>query len=278
VAERPKSDAGSRRILAAVLAEEARAAAGGHPGPDELLDYHAGRLAPDAEERLRDHLVACRACARKLLELEPLAEPDPGDEDAVADFALNASVRKLEARIRDEPGGLAPAAASDVRGPGVPKRPSPLPLRALAAVLAVAVVGLTAWAVVLRGATADLRRTLADLERPRPNVAVTYLEPVDSRGTPPAAAELAPGQPFWVLVLIPEDPRSRPEYEVTLLGPAGEELYRERGFEMNDGGGISLSLPRRMGETPGEYRLLLHAVDGGERTLAGEYLLRSPSE
>ena len=30
----------------------------GHPGPEELLAYHAGELATDAKEELRDHLAS----------------------------------------------------------------------------------------------------------------------------------------------------------------------------------------------------------------------------
>lgn len=264
-----------RRTLVAALAAEAGSAVE-HPETDRLLDYFAGRLDPDAEESLRDHLVACRGCARRLLELEPLAEPDAGDEDAVADFAMNASLRALEARIESERAGSrgAPAGRAGRRGPLLG---SPVFLRSLAAGLLVAVVGLSVWGLRLQGAAADLRRTLDDLDRPRANVAVSYLEPATSRGTAPAPAELEPGQPFWVLVLIPEDPRPRPEYEVTLLGADGEELWRQRGFEMSGNGGVSLSLPRRL-LPPGEYRLRLHAIQEDQRTLVGEYPLRSPAD
>lgn len=265
-----------RRTLVAALAEEARAEAGEHPDTDELLDYHAGRLEPQAEERLRNHFVGCRGCARRLLELEPLAEPDPGDEETVADFAMNASLRALEARIREqevEP----PSVRHRTAGRGGPARPSRRVLQAVAACLFAAVLGLAAWGLRLQGTAAELRRTVAALDQPRPNFAVAYLEPPADRGTSAAPVELPPGQPFWVLVLIPEDPRPRPEYEVTLLDSGGTELWRSRGLEMQDGAGISLALPSRM-LPPGEYRLELHALDGDERTLEGEYALESPAD
>ncbi|HSR52481.1 MAG TPA: hypothetical protein VLV83_16775, partial [Acidobacteriota bacterium] len=62
---------------------------GSHPDHATLVDYHSGRLPPEAEKQVRHHLVLCRRCAKLLLEFDAFtaeaADPSqesspPGDE------------------------------------------------------------------------------------------------------------------------------------------------------------------------------------------------------
>lgn len=52
------------------MVEEKRRGLGPHPGPDELVAYHADELEEEEAKRLQDHLVLCPECARLLLELD----------------------------------------------------------------------------------------------------------------------------------------------------------------------------------------------------------------
>lgn len=253
------------QALVAALAEEALAAAGEHPELDRLLDYHAGRLEPEAEKRLQDHFVGCRRCARRLLELEPFAEPDLAAEGRLADFEVENALRRLESRIEEE------------------RRTAAFPSRRLlyvaAASFLVVAVGFAGWTARLQSTIADLRRQVDTLTRPQVNFPVVYLDaPVARGGTAPAVVDLPAGKPFWTLVVIPENPRPWPEYEVVLLAADGTELWRAQGLEWDEGaGGITLWLAR--GWLPaGEYRLRLDGLDGERRESEGLYRLRSFAE
>src|SRR5215475_3253408 len=63
----------------------ARRDPGPHPDPDELAAYHDGELSAERERRVQDHLVACHECARLLLDLNGLADPDFGAGTGVDD-------------------------------------------------------------------------------------------------------------------------------------------------------------------------------------------------
>ena len=67
----PPPSSTDREALISALAEQARsdAPAGPDPEPEELLDYLAGRLAPEDEQRVARQLVASPAAARTLLDL-----------------------------------------------------------------------------------------------------------------------------------------------------------------------------------------------------------------
>lgn len=237
------------RMLAAVLAEEARTG-DAHPELDDLVDYHAGRLEPEDEERVRDHLVGCRACARALIELEPLVEPEAVDLKVV-DLEARVALRELERRVAGERRGAIPALVYGT-----------------AAACLVAAAGLALWVV-------DLRR---ELNRPRINVAVEYLDAAELRDVATPAYQLPGGQTAWVLGLFPEDPLRRlPEYEVVLLDGAGREIWRERGLVLNDADAVTLLIPRRWIAPAKPYRIELYGLDDG-RTLEGAYPLRGPPE
>jgi hypothetical protein len=117
-----------------------------HPSPEELSAYQANER-PEADQRIQDHLAVCRHCTELLLDLEELLEPPPAVAEPAADFEAAADWRRLRE-------GTAPVA----------RKPEPFQLktseqqdyrlvrslqmyRALAAVLGLAVVGLSLYAV-----------------------------------------------------------------------------------------------------------------------------------
>jgi hypothetical protein len=223
----------------------AHGASGPHPDPEELAAYHAGELSLAEEERLRDHLVACRECAGLLLDLDGLADPGFGagagseDKDAVW--------QRLQEETR--------APASIVSAPVVPlRRPAPASPRwlpALAAALLVATLGLSLW-------VATLRRTVEDLSRPQLNAPVLDLYSGTARGegSPPPVFAVPRETRFFTVILNPAGQRRYDGYRVEILRADGRKVWAGGGLERNAFGSFSLTLPRgALG--PGEHRIRL---------------------
>ncbi|RMH15474.1 MAG: hypothetical protein D6696_20655 [Acidobacteria bacterium] len=222
------------RALIDALAEEARSGAP-HPTDDELLAYRDGELEAAAEERLQDHLVGCRACTARLLDLDLLASPEGAGE--AADLELHAARRELLARL---------AAGRRARLPW-----------AIAAVLLLAVAGLAAWIA-----------RLAAPEAPEANLAFLYLDDaLRSRGAATAVELPADGE-HVVMIVTPSDP-TYDAYGLELLAAGGALLLRRGGLE-RDGGSLSLLVPRRM-LPPGEYRVRVYGIREDDWTLLEAY-------
>src|SRR3954447_23843892 len=94
---RPPTD---REALIAALAEQARS---GPPSvetePEELLDYLAGRLSPEDEERLGRQLAASPEAARALLDLQDLEAAGAAAGTQPAELAGRAGWRDLQGRL-----------------------------------------------------------------------------------------------------------------------------------------------------------------------------------
>lgn len=110
-----------RSGLAAVV-ELRRRDLGPHPGPDELVAYHAGELGERHAARLQDHLVLCPECAQLLLDLaafEADAARAPGG--TAVPIAPHRAARPRRWAM------AAAAAAAAVALVAVWPRPAPLP-------------------------------------------------------------------------------------------------------------------------------------------------------
>jgi hypothetical protein len=240
----PTEDRDSQLLISA-LAEEAQARAGGHPDLEVLADYLAGRLDGQAEDRLRDHFVACRSCTTTLLDLETLAAPTPIPEGDVVDLERVAAWRELGSRVTpfDRPprtlvARLAPA---------------------LAAALAVVAIGLAGW-------VASLRQTIGALTAAQANPPILYLEgAARSRGEVDETFALEPAPGFVVLVVTPPQERLFDRYTIE-LSAAGRTLSTTSGLELSDHGTLRLGLSRER-LAPGDYELRVLGVDGKEGTL-----------
>jgi hypothetical protein len=219
----PRTDA---EALIAALAEHARSAAGETPDrePEELVDYLAGRLTPEDEERLGRQLAASPEATRALLDLADLEAAGAAAGEGPADLAARAGWRDLESRL--------PAAAPR------PRRP-PVWLSAIAASLLVTTLGLGSWVVRLQGEGA----------RPVANVMSLELPSGSRAGREPAVA-LSPGAPFRLVL----DPAERcPAYTAEIEGPGERDRQTVEGLKPDERGRLALLLPGK----PGSYRLRL---------------------
>jgi hypothetical protein len=243
---------------------------GPHLEPDEIAAYRAGELPSDEEERVREHLVLCRDCAELLLDLEALGDPDfgAGEPWSAADAAtvwegVEAGMKQAER-----------ATVVPFRR-GAPMARPPRWLHALAACLLLAVVGLSAWVVTLRG----------ELSRMQPNAPVLDLYPEGSLRRGAASVEGVAGtevpadaQLFTLHLLNPAPQAAHESYEVEILGAGDDPVWRDRSFRPNSTGSFTLALSRRALGT-GDYRIRLYGLGAaGTRELIGEYSFALPAE
>ena len=243
--------------LRSVLIDEAESRAGGHPGLEKLTRYCDGALETNDEERVSDHLAACRSCAEQLLELEPLMRPADPPAAGVSDLEIEAAWRRLQAKAE-----AAPTA-----------RPAPQPrwAMALAASLGLAALALGLWALRLQQANDGLRRQVADASRPTVNLPVLYLADVTRRGeAPEVTVEVPESAGLFALFVSVMEPTPADEYEVRFLDGAGEVVLRSDGLVISEDGGLRMALPRGRIE-PGEYRILLRARRGDDWLTIEEY-------
>lgn len=226
----PRND---REALIAALAEEARSrrAAGGEapdPAPEELLDYLAGRLAPEDEERVARQLAASPDASRALLDLAELEAARAAAGEGAADLAARAGWRDFERRLPD--------AAPRLRRP-------PAWLSAVAASLLVTTLALGSWVLRLQG----------ELHRPVANLKSLDLVSGSRAGGEPGV-ELPAGAPLR-LVLAPSERCAG--YAAEIEGPRPGTSWRSESLERDEMGRLSLLLP---GE-PGLYRLRLFGCE-----------------
>jgi hypothetical protein len=223
---------------------------------EELDAYHAGALPKTAEAGIQEHLVGCPECTRVLLDLDALRQgADPADE--APDAEKDAFWRRLRPRLVQA-------------APRLVSRRSSLQLRAfqsLAAVLAVAVIGLGCQ-------YASLRRIVEELSQPDLNAPVRDLSATATRGpAAPVVISLAPDDRFFTLVLSPADPRDFPDHEVVLARAGGGEVWRGRGLRKNRYDTFSLILARRL-TGDGSYVLRVFGIGSPRKELVAEYHFR----
>ena len=247
----------SSDALRAVLHEEALARAGAHPELERLADYLDGALDDEAEERLRDHLASCRACADRLLEMSPLMQPDERPEEGVAGLEIEAAWRRLRGRTEAD------------RAVAVPSRG----LRALAASLAVAALALGLWAGRLQQVNRELRSRVAEASARVANLPVLYLNGARRAvETESRTLEVPESAGSFALFFSITEARPATEYGVRFLDAAGGLGLDAGGLVVSESGGLRLGLPR--GLLPaGEYRMELRARRDGDWKLEREYRL-----
>ncbi len=222
----PPPPSTDREALIAVLAEEARRDAAGEPEPEPevLLDYLAGRLAPEDEQRIARQLVASPAAARALLDLAELEAAGAEAGERPTELPALAGWRDFRHRL--------PVAPSRLQ-----RLWSLLP--SIAASLLVATVGLGSWAWRLQVALNRPIANLASLELPSGSRAGTEREVV-----------VPPGEPLRV-VLAPAEPC--PGYAAEIEATGGERQTVEE-LTRDEGGLVTFLLPRA---EPGLYSLRL---------------------
>jgi len=263
-----------------LLAEDERRRSDAHPEPDDLLAYHAGELSEEERERLQDHLAVCPRCARTVLDLAsfPAIEPaDPARE--ISDSEVAGARAALDRRLAEErpladPVPLAHRQKAREAPSGIP-RTAVFPL---AAVFLATVLGLSFWIVSLRGELRGLEATVAELRTPAAGFEIRNPVPVASfrqRGEEPETLLLSADEPVHLLTLDVAllDHPLFPAYALELAGEDGEILWRQDDARLTEDGTVNLRLPHAF-LPPGDYRIRLLGVDGGERTPLEEYPIR----
>lgn len=229
-----------------------------HPEPETLAAYHAGELTADEEQRLQDHLLACRDCSDLLLDLDGLADPgfgagslSPADQAALWD--------RIQGEIRKEE--TPSASVIPLRRPALPVA-SPRWLQALAASLLIATLGLSTWVV-------SLQRTLNERAQPQVNAPLAYLFSGTSR-SPRSEISTSVDVPIFDLILQPPKARSTSRYRVEINRAGGGVVWSRDGVAPDPLGLVRLKLtPGMLG--PGRYQIRL-AETGKRETLIDGYL------
>jgi len=230
-----------RDALIAALAEQARSDAPGMPElePEELLDYLAGRLAPEDEQRIARRLAADPAAARALLDLAELEAAGAAAGERPAELATRAGWRDFQARLSDHT---------------PPPRLFPVWISAIAASLLLATLGLW-W---LRG----------ELHRPIANLASLEL-PSGSRAAREPVLAIPPGAPLR-LVLAPAE-RCR-TYTAEVEGLRSRERQPIEGLKRDELGRLTMLLRLE----PGSYGLRLSGCE--PRRVLEEHRFRITAE
>ena len=238
------------------LAAEARRSLEEHPLPEELLDYHAGDLQEEDRERIQEHLALCPACVRVLLDLDAFPDVEPvRSEDRLTDIELARAWQRLQrsaAPVAQDRSRIAP------------------PMLALAAVLLLAVVGLSLWVVRLRG-------EVRGLSSPQAGVLVADLVPQKEAVERAEGGEEVVRVPAWadriLLILNLADPTTHPTYRIEITSRDGREVWSRAGVRRSADGTFALEVPRRF-LPAGRYRIRLFGIEGGSELLVAEYLVR----
>ena len=236
---RPPTD---REALIAALAEEARSglgAEGRQPEPEQLLDFLAGGLDPEEEERLSRLFAASPEASRALLDVADFEAAGAAAGQGPSDLAARAGWRDLEKRLPDARPWF--------------RRLPPL-LSTIAAALLVSTVGLGFWGLRLQ----------EKRNHPVANLRSLTLT-VTRAGTEPAAVP-APGDPVR-LVMVPTVRRC-PTYEAVLEGPQPGDRRTIRGLTPDERELLSSLLYL----DPGSYGLRLYGCE--PRQEAGNYTFR----
>jgi hypothetical protein len=213
-----------REALIAALAEEARSgvgAGGRQPEPEELLDFLAGCLDPEEEERLSRLLAASPEASRALLDLADFEAAGATAGQGPSDLAAHAGWRDLKERLPDARPWF--------------RRLPPL-LSTIAAALLVSTVGLGFRVLTLQ----------EELNRPVVNPQTLTLAVT--------RADTEPTAPSGQVRLVLQPAERCPAYTAELEGPAAQTIP---GLERDDGGVVSLLV--RL--DPGSYGLRLYGCE-----------------
>lgn len=243
------SDEGSRDDLVRRLAGAVEGHLSAHPDAGAFLAYRRGELAEAEADAFEEHLAWCRDCAgiaRDLpgfLEGEAEAEPFAPEEKA-ADWAA------IEERLGREGSAGGPEAAYPKASASRSRLAS-----ALAAAVALVVVGGGFWAF-------QAQRREADRLRPVANVPPVNLSPVGTeRGGGGGLPTLTLERGAYLSLGSRRDLGDR-AYRAAIVGEDGRTRWTVDGLRPTEYGSLSLLLPSGS-LPPGRYRIVVRGEARG---------------
>jgi hypothetical protein len=254
----PKGPLGGRPSLneaLRLLAERERRSLGEHPTPEELAAYRNGELTEPEADRIRNHLALCHDCADLLLDLANFGHLEPPEGVAPASEAeVDGAWESLRSRIAEAE--ALPEAAAERSAPVVPLRAVP-PLEAsrrdlrpwALAAMVIVLAGLMSWNMVFR-------------YRFQAKEAPTDIEIGQRRGGAEPGIEISAQR--GASLHFDDSP-----FEAEVLSEDGKVVLDRRTAAnattvLIEGGELD----------PGQYRLRLYWIEGGQRELATERSLR----
>jgi hypothetical protein len=259
------------------LAARARRDLGSHPTPEQLAAYHAGELREDEVDRIQEHLALCHECSELLLDLADFEDPGPPTEvPGLTDADVDAAWQDLKARMAgqsapERPTMPAEIAASTKLAEPVPKPPpenvvalerrDPLGPSwkvgyGLAAMLALAVVGLSVWA-------GSLYRQVEGLRRPQIATAPVALDPEGSGTRSGGEAPPSAQRPLSLTLYLDRVPDA-PRYQVEILAVAdlAQPLWKSDATETPpEDDFLSVTIPGSFLK-PGSYLVRVRNIGG----------------
>jgi hypothetical protein len=216
ICEETVSNQHGKRDLKASIRELAVALERGledHPAPRELQNFVAGDLSKDERERIESHLAICRDCTRAALDLaEPTELELVKRGEILTERELAAQWKRFQAAA------------------GISRRRRLPPLRAIAAVLLLALLGMTAWAF-LRESQSQTDMFLVD-------VGSTTRGLVKTVSLPNWAGRVQ------LVIDLPYQTPEYPEYHVEIRVKGGRRVSRDRVYQQEDGT-LTVQVPRR---------------------------------
>ena len=246
-----------RNDLTDALEEIAAQGIGPHLEPEEIANYHNGRLSPADERRVQDHLVACRECAELLLDLQNFGDPAFGAGEALPEGAGERVWEGVRKEI--QPANMVPLRRE-------PRAETPRWLRSLAAMLLLSTMALSGW-------VASLRSRVEELSSPQANTPVVDLYPASSirggTGGPPVP-EMAEDAAWVTVILRSPGLPEMADYGIEVRRADGSVAWKKDGLKPVFSS-FSLSLPR---DWIADVRIHLVGIDPkGERRMIAEYAL-----
>ncbi|HEV7506956.1 MAG TPA: zf-HC2 domain-containing protein [Thermoanaerobaculia bacterium] len=225
-----------------------------HPAPEKLSAYLASKLSPEEDDVIQEHLAHCTLCTELLLDLQRFLEPPVEDlpREGVVDFETAAGWRELRGKLwKDE----------SISKPLRSRRPASL--KSLAAVLALAMVGLGMYVLKLHG----------DLNAPRAGYHI-LLASAQTRGTaePVERVKLHEVPRDLSLTLVKPPEVDFPAYVAEISRENSAQVLTIKGLRYQKEEGITLLLSKDRFE-PGIYRIVLLGFRDGQLRRADSYRL-----
>jgi hypothetical protein len=260
---------------------EGRHRLGEPPTAEEVLAYLRGELSAAAASRVREFLVYYPELVDALEAPFPFPyQGESGDADFLSDEEVARDWAALQARVASQPAAVA-ATPRAGRRLGRSWRWSqelrPGQLSAVAAALLAVFLG----GLLLRSQR-ELQRLEHEIREPRVNLEHRLLLPDGQRGGPAEQPPIPLPSEADYFLLIPAviDPAQYPDYQLDILDMTTSPprlIWSGKGLRRRSDDTFEIWIPRAFLK-PGEFRLVLFGLGGGEKRTLATYTVRLSPE